>query len=101
MIQLGKSLIMWNCRKQKCVADSTCEAELFAINDITKNVEWLISLLSELSFKTLYELSVYIASNSQSAINVIKDARSSRRLRYVLLKIQFKGCQGMYLCIIC
>jgi len=33
IIQLGKSLIMWNCRKQKCVADSTCEAELFAIND--------------------------------------------------------------------
>lgn len=89
VIQLGKSLIMWNCRKQKCVPDSTCEAELFAINDVTKNVKWLIGLLSKLGFETFYRLPVSIASDSQSAIDVLKDARSSRRLRHVLLKIQF------------
>lgn len=89
IIQLGKSLIMWSSRRQKCVADSTCEAELFAINDVTKNIKWLIDLLSELGFDTLYELPVYIASDSQSAIDVLKGARSSRRLRHVLLKVQF------------
>ncbi|XP_036140851.1 uncharacterized protein LOC105835035 isoform X2 [Monomorium pharaonis] len=89
VIQLGKSLIMWHCRKQKCVADSTCEAELFAINDLTKNVKWLIGLLSELGFEILYKLPVLIASDSQLAIDVLKEARSSRKLRHVLLKVQF------------
>lgn len=89
VIQLGKALIMWNCRKQKCVADSTCEAELFAINDVTKNVKWLIGLLFELGFENLYQLPVCIASDSQSAIDVLKDAKLSRRLRHVLLKSQF------------
>lgn len=89
VIQLGKSLITWNSRKQKCVADSTCEAELFAINDITKNIKWLIDLLSELGFMTLYRLPVHITSDSQSAIDVLKGARSSRKLRHVMLKVQF------------
>jgi hypothetical protein len=89
IIQLGKSLIMWNCHKQKCVADSTCEAELFAINDVTKNIKWLIGLLSELGVESVYKLLVCIASDSQSAIDVLKDTRSSRKLRHVLLKIQF------------
>jgi len=89
VVQLGRSLILWNCHKQKCVADSTCEAELFAINDVTKNVKWLIGLLSELGFEMLYRLPVCISSDSQSAIDVLKDARSSRKLRHVLLKIQF------------
>lgn len=61
----------------------------FAINEATKNVKWVIGLLSELGFESLYKLPVVIASDSQSAIDVIKDARSSRRLRHVLLKVQF------------
>ncbi|XP_076385709.1 uncharacterized protein LOC143264094 [Megachile rotundata] len=89
VIQLGKSLITWHCHKQKCVADSTCEAELFAIHDVTKNVKWLTGLLSELGFETLCKPPVRIASDSQSAIDVLKEAKSSRRLRHVLLKIQF------------
>lgn len=87
-MQLGKSLIVWNCRKQRCVADSTCEAELFAINDVTKNVKWLTGLLSELCITSMYKLPVSIVSDSQSAIDVLKDAKSSRKLRHVLLKIQ-------------
>jgi len=69
--------------------DFTCEAELFAINDVTKNVKWLIDLLSELNFETLYRLLVCISSDSQLAIDVLKDVKSSRKLRHVLLKVQF------------
>jgi len=58
-------------------------------NDVTKNVKWLIGLLSELGFETFYRLPVCISSDSQSAIDVLKDARSSRKLCHILLKVQF------------
>jgi len=77
IIQLGRSLITRNCHKQKCVVDFTCEAELFAINDVTKNVKWLIDLLSEVNFETLYRLPVCISSDSQLAFDILKDASCS------------------------
>ncbi|GBM86800.1 Retrovirus-related Pol polyprotein from transposon RE1 [Araneus ventricosus] len=48
VILLGNSLISWKCHKQKSVSLSTCEAELFAISEICKNIIWIVNLLSEL-----------------------------------------------------
>ena len=45
---LGKSLILWKCHKQRSVSLSTCDAELYAISEICKDIVWMVNLLSEL-----------------------------------------------------
>ena len=44
-------LIMWKSRMQPIVADSSCEAEYYAMGDSIKEADWLRQFINELKFK--------------------------------------------------
>ncbi|GBM00058.1 Retrovirus-related Pol polyprotein from transposon TNT 1-94 [Araneus ventricosus] len=86
VILLGNSLISWKCHKQKSVSLSTCEAELFAISEICKDIIWIVNLLSELKCKQFINSTVILNSDSQAAIQWIKGTRSSNKSRHMNLR---------------
>ncbi|GBN13319.1 Retrovirus-related Pol polyprotein from transposon TNT 1-94 [Araneus ventricosus] len=89
VILLGNSLISWKCHKQKSVSLSTCEAELFAISEICKDIIWIVNLLSELKCKQFINSTVILNSDSQAAIQWIKGIRSSNKSRHMNLRFHF------------
>jgi hypothetical protein len=89
VILLGNSLISWKCHKQKSVSLSTCEAELFSISEICKDIIWTVNLLSELNCKQFMDDAVTLNSDSQAAIQWIKCARSSNKSRHMNLRFHF------------
>ncbi|GFY15607.1 retrovirus-related Pol polyprotein from transposon TNT 1-94 [Trichonephila clavipes] len=72
VVLLGNSLILWKCRKQKSVSLSTCEAELFSISEICKDIIWTVNLLTELKCEKFINNAVTLNSDSQAAIQWIK-----------------------------
>nr|GBN20086.1 Retrovirus-related Pol polyprotein from transposon TNT 1-94 [Araneus ventricosus] len=89
VILLGNSLISWKCHKQKSVSLSTCEAELFAISEICKDIIWIVNLLSELKCKQFINSTVILNSDSQAAIQWIQGTRSSNKSRHMNLRFHF------------
>jgi hypothetical protein len=47
---LAGAAVSWRSGKHRCIAQSTCEAELIAANEATKELVWLRRLLEELGF---------------------------------------------------
>ncbi|GFT94649.1 retrovirus-related Pol polyprotein from transposon TNT 1-94 [Trichonephila clavipes] len=89
VVLLGNSLILWKCRKQKSVSLSTCEAELFSISEICKDIIWTVNLLTELKCEQFINNAVTLNSDSQAAIQWIKDTRSSNKSRHMNLRFHF------------
>ncbi|GFT67944.1 retrovirus-related Pol polyprotein from transposon RE2 [Trichonephila clavipes] len=89
VVLLGNSLILWKCRKQKSVSLSTCEAELFSISEICKDIIWTVNLLTELKCEKFINNAVTLNSDSQAAIQWIKGTRSSNKSRHMNLRFHF------------
>ncbi|GFW98417.1 retrovirus-related Pol polyprotein from transposon TNT 1-94 [Trichonephila clavipes] len=89
VVLLGNSLILWKCRKQKSVSLSTCEAELFSISEICKDIIWTVNLLTELKCEQFLNNAVTLNSDSQAAIQWIKGTRSSNKSRHMNLRFHF------------
>ncbi|GFU75937.1 retrovirus-related Pol polyprotein from transposon RE2 [Trichonephila clavipes] len=89
VVLLGNSLILWKCRKQKSVSLSTCEAELFSISEICKDIIWTVNLLTELKCEQFINNAVTLNSDSQAAIQWIKGTRSSNKSRHMNLRFHF------------
>ncbi|GFW48110.1 retrovirus-related Pol polyprotein from transposon TNT 1-94 [Trichonephila clavipes] len=89
VVLLGNSLILWKCRKQKSVSLSTCEAELFSISEISKDIIWTVNLLTELKCEQFINNAVTLNSDSQAAIQWIKGSRSSNKSRHMNLRFHF------------
>ena len=49
-VYVNGNLISWNTKKQKTVALSTSEAELMAITEATKEIEWTQQILEEMGY---------------------------------------------------
>ena len=81
---MGVSLISWGSTKQKVVSLSTCEAELRALVDGSRE---LFAMLAQLEFALgtstgAWTIDVQVRCDSQAAINVIFKGRSNA-LRYL------------------
>ena len=57
VVLLNGNLITWNTRKQNTVALSSAEAELMALVEVTKEMEWLSMLLGEAALQASSSLS--------------------------------------------
>ena len=51
--------ILFKSKKQKCVTDSSAEAELISLNEGVKHLIWMTGVLEELGVKTEYPIDVY------------------------------------------
>ncbi|GFV40624.1 retrovirus-related Pol polyprotein from transposon RE2 [Trichonephila clavipes] len=89
VVLLGNSLILWKYRKQKSVSLSTCEAGLFSISEICKDIIWTVNLLTELKCEPFINNAVTLNSDSQAAVQLIKGTSSSNKSRHMNLRFHF------------
>ena len=79
--------ISWASKKQRTVAQSTCEAELYAEAAAIQEVLWLRGLLTELGLHMRTGSVVY--GDNQSAIAVSKNGIKGERTKHVDVKYHF------------
>ena len=73
--------LTWGSRKQKCVALSTCEAEIIALSEATKDVVYLRKLLSGLREKQADPTRLF--TDSQSARDVSYNPEHHDKMKHV------------------
>lgn len=84
---LGGDPVSWSSKKQKVVAQSTCEAELYAEAAAINEAKWLAGLLQELQLKTTGAPLIY--GDSQSAQALTQNDIKSERTKHVDIKYHF------------
>ena len=78
--------VSWASKKQKVVAQSTCEAELYAEAAAINESKWLCGLLNELGFKTEIPL---VYGDNQSAQALSKNGIKSERTKHIDIKYAY------------
>ena len=76
--------VSWASKKQSTVAQSSCEAELYAASAATNELLWLRSLLSELGLQMNGPSTLFV--DNQGAIEVAKHGVKSERTKHVDIK---------------
>lgn len=79
--------ISWASKKQRTVALSTCEAELYAEAAAIQEVLWLRGLLKELGLHS--QVGSIVHGDNQSAIAVTKNGVKGERTKHVDVKYHF------------
>jgi hypothetical protein len=85
--KLNGDPVSWSSKKQRVVALSTCEAELYAEAAAIQEVLWLRGLLAELGLNTRTGSVVY--GDNQSTIAVSKNGVKGERTKHVDVKYHF------------
>ena len=78
--------ISWASKKQKTVAQSTCEAELYAEAAAINEAKWLCGLLEEVGLKPNTPI---IYGDNQSAQALSKNGIKSERTKHIAIKYAF------------
>jgi hypothetical protein len=79
--------ISWSSKKQRTVALSTCEAELYAQSAAIQEVLWLRGLLRELGLHVHVGSEVFC--DNQSTVAVVKNGIKGERTKHVDVKYHF------------
>jgi len=74
--------VSWCSRRQKVVADSSCQAEYMAANETAKEAIWIRNLQHELGLAPL-SLPVPIHCDNESAVKVVRDPVFHSRMKHV------------------
>jgi hypothetical protein len=85
--KLNGDAVSWSSKKQRTVALSTCEAELYAEAAAVQEVLWLRGLLKELGLRCQMGSLVY--GDNQSTIAISKNGVRSDRTKHVDVKYHF------------
>lgn len=78
---LNGTAVCWFSRKQKCIAQSTCEAEVIAANEATKECIWLKHMFEELEVES--EIPWNLHCDPQSAIGLITNRSFHSKSKHV------------------
>ena len=84
---LGGDPVSWASKKQKVVAQSTCEAELYAEAAAINEAKWLAGLMQELGLSTTDVPLIY--GDSQSAQALTRNDIKSERTKHVDIKYHY------------
>ena len=87
MAKLNGDVISWASKKQRTVAQSSCEAELYAEAAAINEVIWLRGLLAELGLRS--EKPSLIIGDNQGTIALSKNGVKSERTKHVDVKFLF------------
>ena len=85
--KLNGDVISWASKKQRTVAQSSCEAELYAEAAAINEVIWLRGLLAELGLRS--EKPSLIIGDNQGTIALSKNGVKSERTKHVDVKFHF------------
>ena len=80
--------VIWTSKKQKSTAQSTVEAEMFAIAIVIKEVIWLRNLLTELGHPQEKPTVVYTDSRSAMLV-ATSNATLSKPLKHISVRVAF------------
>ena len=86
MFTLGGGCISWRSVLQKCVAQSTTEAEYVAAAEATKEAIWLNRLITEMG---LTQASVNLHCDSQSALHLAVNQVMDSRVKHIDVRYHF------------
>lgn len=89
VIVLAGGAISWKSKKQPTVFLSTMEAEYIALSEVSKEVVYLKRLLTRMQFYNLIESPVRVFCDSQSAIELAKNAVFHKRSKHIDIKFHF------------
>lgn len=84
---LGGDPVSWASKKQKVVAQSSCEAELYAEAAAINEIKWLRGLLDELGMGGLRTPILF--GDNQSAQSLSRNGIKSERTKHVDIKYRF------------
>lgn len=84
---LGGDPVSWASKKQKVVAQSTCEAELYAEAAAINETKWLAGLLDELGLSS--DAPPVVLGDNQSAQQMSKNDVKSERTKHIDIKYHF------------
>jgi hypothetical protein len=87
IVKLNGDVVSWASKKQHTVAQSTCEAELYAEAAAVNEILWQRGLLKELGLRMENASIVYC--DNQPAISVSKNGIKSERTKHVDVKYHF------------
>ena len=82
VLNLANAAVIWYCRKQSTVADSTMAAEYYSMHECTKDVLWIQDLLEELNLSKFVERPTEIRVDNQGAICLANHSVSSEKSRH-------------------
>ena len=83
---LGGGAVSWKSSKQTCIARSTMESELIALEKACSEAEWLRNLLANLPINTHPPPSVSIHCDCQAAIARVKIKIYNGKSRHIRLR---------------
>lgn len=104
IIKLGRNVINWESRKQRCVALSSTEAEYLAISDVCKDICFVRNLLLEIINKDVAPVLLYNDNQSSLRLLEVKEFCHKRTkhidIRYHYMKDLIKDniIKAKYLC---
>jgi Reverse transcriptase (RNA-dependent DNA polymerase) len=87
IVKLNGTPVAWSAKKQSTVALSTCEAELYSLSEVVKEVLWLQGLLNELSL-TFTAPSIVHCDNS-STVTISKTGVKTERTKHIDIRHNF------------
>lgn len=82
---LNESLVSWVSQKQRCVALSTCEAELMAATAAACQGIWLRNVLSQITSEFVEPITLFI--DNRSALDLAKNPSSMVGLNTLIFAI--------------
>jgi hypothetical protein len=80
-VYVNNNLISWCTRKQSVVATSTTEAELIAVYEVVKEMEWMSMLLTEMGYRVRKPMTVWC--DNLSTIQITKHATNHDRTKHI------------------
>jgi hypothetical protein len=86
IVFLGKNLIAWASRQQKCVALSSTEAEYIALSEVVKEVLWTSRIVRYLG---LISDKVIVYEDNQGAIKLATNTITHKRSKHVNIRYHF------------
>ena len=84
VVKVNGDVVSWASKKQRTVAQSTCEAELYATSAAVNEVTWTVGLLQELCVAVQRPSAVF--GDNQSTITVSTNGVKTERTKHVDVK---------------
>ena len=83
MFTLGGGAVSWRSAKQKCIADSTMEAEYVAASEAAKEAVWFRNYLLELNVVPSLPSSITIFCDNAGAVANSKEPRTHKATKHI------------------
>jgi hypothetical protein len=81
LTQIGGSTITWKSKMQATTAGSTCEAEYYAINDLLKEIRYILPLCKEFGIEQ--ELPITLNEDNQGTIAMSEKRLNNTRSKHI------------------